>query len=86
MHADDIRWTPFTEPLDPLAGIDARDDGWAPVIVRVSHVLVAGGEVLSVALTRLAECEWELAAARRRHVALLDEYRALRVRVLREPA
>jgi hypothetical protein len=75
--ASDVRWTPFAEPLDWFAGVDPGT-GLAGIIMRLLHVLRFKNQMLSVSLTTTADLTRQLAAARRRNQALIDEIRAMR--------
>lgn len=73
LTAHDIPWTPFVEPLDPLAGIEPGD--LHAVIVRLLRIQRAQREVLSVALDKLRNADSEFRKMRSRQYALIEELR-----------
>jgi hypothetical protein len=71
---NDIRWKPFSEPVNWFEGVDP-DDGLAGMVARLLLMRRADAEVVSVALERLHEEQVEIKRQQRTIVRLHEERR-----------
>jgi hypothetical protein len=74
VRANEIRWTPFTQPLDWLAGVDP-DAGLAGIVVRLLHALRVKNELSAASIALLHKRARDINAVGRSRDELRDEIR-----------